>query len=68
MAINAAPEHVALVYKALGEEFLVNVEAVHDGKGGYFIEFSTLANYLINTPRSELEAAAAYINQNDTED
>lgn len=60
---NAKAEHVAVVLEAFAENFLVNVPAVHDGKGGYFIEFNVLSNYLLNAPISQHQEIADYINE-----
>lgn len=61
---NATAEHVEVVLSAFAEEFLVDVPAVHDGKGGYYIEYTALANYLVNSDRSVYEGIANYINGN----
>jgi len=58
-------EEVERVLAALGENFLVDVEAVHDGKGGYFIEFTTLANALVNPKPGWVDEIMGYVNTKD---
>lgn len=60
MAVTTAD--VAATLAALAEEFLVDVPAAHDGKGGYYIEYNTLANALVNSPEDWYEQIAGYIN------
>lgn len=62
MVKNATGAHVAVVLKALAEEFLVDVPATFDKDGVYTIEFSVLANTLVNSPQSWYEGIAAHIN------
>lgn len=68
MPSNATAEHVAVVLSAFAEEFLVNVPATFDGVGTYQIEFNTLCNYLVNSPRSVFAEIAEYINQREASD
>jgi hypothetical protein len=60
-------EEVERVLSALGENFLVDIEAVHDGKGGYFIEFTTLANALVNPKPGWVDEIMGYVNTRDYE-
>lgn len=62
MASGATAAQVAVVLQALAENFLVDVPAVHDGKGTYLIEFTTLANAMVNSPKAWYQDIANYIN------
>jgi len=68
MPSNATAEHVAVVLSAFAEEFLVEVPAAFDGKGTYLIEYNTLCNYLVNSPRSVFAEIAEYINNREVTD
>ena len=62
MAVNATPEHVAIVLHALAEEFLVDIPAVFDKDGVATIEYTVLANALLNSDKEWYSAIAEFIN------
>lgn len=55
-------EQVQEVLIALGEEFIVDIQAVHDGKGGYTIDYFELVTTLVNAPDSWADRIAGYVN------
>lgn len=61
-------QEVERVLSALGENFLVDVPATHDGKGGYFIEFTVLANALCNAAPAWVDEIVGYVNTRDYEE
>lgn len=65
MAKNATGEHVAVVLKALAEGFLVDIPALFDSNGVYYIEYTQLANALVNSPQSWFDKIAEHINATD---
>lgn len=55
-------EQVKEVLIALGEEFIVDVQAVHDGKGGYTIDYFELSDTFVNAPDAWADRIAGYVN------
>lgn len=55
-------EQVEAVLIALGEEFLVDVPALHDGKGGYLIDFFELSHRLVDPEGAWVERIQGYVN------
>jgi adenosylmethionine-8-amino-7-oxononanoate aminotransferase len=51
------------ILTAFAEEFSVDIPAVHDGKGGYLIEFNTLNGELILGSHDWYAAIAGYTNE-----
>jgi metal-dependent HD superfamily phosphatase/phosphodiesterase len=62
MSQNVTAEQVEAVLTALAEEYLVDVPATHDGKGGYFIEYTTLAHQLVNSGIEWYTEISNYVN------
>lgn len=65
MSVQVTAEQVREVLTSLAEEFLVDIPAAHDGKGGYFLEYNQLAGSLIISDEAWYEAIAAYTNEKD---
>lgn len=55
------------VLTALGEDFIVDIPAKHDGKGGYTIDYFELVTFLIQAPDSWVDRIVGYINAKDYE-
>jgi hypothetical protein len=55
-------QQVQDVLRALGEEFLVDVPAEHDGKGGYKLDYFVLARALVSVTDEQADRIAGYIN------
>lgn len=47
---------------ALGEEFLVDIPAEHNGKGDYKLDYFTLVTFLVNAPDEWADRIAGYAN------
>lgn len=50
------------VLRALGEEFLVDVPAEHDGKGAYKLDYFDLVGFLITPTDEWADRIAGYVN------
>jgi hypothetical protein len=55
-------QQVKDVLRALGEEFLVDVPAEHDGKGGYKLDYFVLARELVSVTDEQADRIVGYIN------
>lgn len=56
-------EQVKAVLTALGEEFTIDIPAVHNASG-YWIEYSELNAYLILADEATVEEVAEYVRTN----
>lgn len=63
---KVTPEQVKMVLQALGNEFLVDFQAVHN-KDGYWLEYSETAAGLILSPDVMHKQIADYINKGEYE-
>lgn len=60
-------EEVERVLVALGENFIVDVPAKHDGKGDYQIDYFELVTMLVSPPPAWVDQIQGYINSKDYE-
>lgn len=63
---DVSPAQVKAVLQALGNEFLVDLQAVHN-KDGYWLEYTETVANLILSPESWHKQIADYINTGEYE-
>lgn len=64
--VSVTPEQVKAVLQALGNEFLVDLQAVHN-KDGYWLEYTETAAGLILSPEDWHKQIADYVNTGEYE-
>lgn len=64
---DVTPAQVQAVLQALGNEFLVDLQAVHN-KDGYWLEYTETAAQLILSPYKWHQQIADYINTGEYEE
>jgi hypothetical protein len=55
-------KQVREVLTALGEDFIVDIPAKHDGKGGYTLDYFDVVTFLIQAPDEWVDRITGYIN------
>lgn len=55
-------DQVRAVLEGLGEDFIVDIPANHDGKGGYTLDYFKVVEWLIWPPQEWIDRLVGYVN------
>lgn len=53
---------VRAIAEAIGEDFLVDIPAEHDGKGGYKIDYFAAVKFLLDPPKEWIDRLTGWVN------